>query len=155
MQVFQLVLEVYIHLAKLRHRLEKDIHNRLERHADYQRLRTIPGVGPIVALTILAEAGDLRRFSHHRKSGQRRGVPHLSKRGNAQLRCAFWMAGGVAVAQRRNCFRKKFDDYVRSDPKDTDLKRKAYTAVAAKMARMVYGLIKTNSDYRHYLQEAK
>jgi len=67
MEMFQLVLEEYIHLAKLRHRLEKDIHNRLERHADYQRLRTIPGVGPIVALTILAEAGDLRRFSHHRK----------------------------------------------------------------------------------------
>jgi transposase len=165
MEMFRLVLEEYIHLAKLRRRLEKDIHDRLERHADYQRLRTIPGIGPIVALTILAEAGDLRRFSHHRKflkfcgldlsasqSGQHRGVPQLSKRGNAQLRCAFWMAGRVAVAQRRNGFRKKYDDYVRSEPKNTDLKRKAYTAVAAKMARVVYGLIKTDSDYRHFLQ---
>ncbi len=166
MQMFRLVLEEYIRLAKLRRGLEKDIHNRLALHADYKRLRTIPGIGPIVGLTILAEGGDLRRFSHHRKflkfcgfdlstsqSGQRRGVPQLSKRGNARLRCAFWMAGRVAVAQRRNGFRKKFDDYVRSNPKDTDLKRKAYTAVAAKMARVVYGLIKTNSDYRHFLQE--
>jgi hypothetical protein len=47
---------------------------------------------------------------------------------------------------------KKYDDYVRSEPKNTDLKRKAYTAVAAKMARVVYGLIKTDSDYRHFLQ---
>ncbi len=167
MDMFRLVLEEYIHLAKLRRRLEKQVHERLERQTDYKRLRTIPGIGPIVALTILAEGGDLRRFSHHRKflkfcgfdlstsqSGQRRGVPQLSKRGNAQLRCAFWMAGRVAVAQRRNGFRKKFDDYVRANPKDTDLKRKAYTAVAAKMARVVYGLVKTGSDYRHFMPEA-
>jgi len=115
MQMFRLVLEEYIHLAKVRRRLEKDIHDRLERHPDYQRPRTIPGIGPIVALTILAEGGNLRRFSHYRKflkfcgfdlstsqSGQRRGVPQLSKRGNAQLRCAFWMAGKAAVAQRRS-----------------------------------------------------
>ncbi len=167
MEMFRLVLAEYIHLAKLRRGLERQIHDRLEHQPDYQRLRTIPGIGPIVALTILAEGGDLRRFSHHRKflkfcgfdlstsqSGQRRGVPQLSKRGNAQLRCAFWMAGRVAVAQRRNGFRKKFDDYVRSNPKDADLKRKAYTAVAAKMARVVYGLIKTSSDYRHFMPEA-
>jgi transposase len=35
--------------------------------ADYQALRTIPGIGPIIALTVLAEAGDLRRFHHHRQ----------------------------------------------------------------------------------------
>ena len=29
-------------------------------HPDYQRLRTLPGIGPILAMTILAEAGDLR-----------------------------------------------------------------------------------------------
>jgi hypothetical protein len=27
----------------------------------------VPGVGPIIALTILTEAGDLRRFGHHRQ----------------------------------------------------------------------------------------
>jgi transposase len=166
MEMFRLVLEEYIRLAKLRRRLEKQITDHLDVDKDYQRLRTIPGIGPIVALTILAEGGNLRRFSHHRKflkfcgfdlstsqSGAHRGVPHLSKRGNAQLRCAFWMAGRAAVAQRRNGFRKKFDDYVRADPKDTDLKRKAYTAVAAKMARVAYGLIKTNGDYRHFRQD--
>ena len=34
---------------------------------DYQLLTSIPGIGPINALTILAEAGDLRRFGHHRR----------------------------------------------------------------------------------------
>jgi transposase len=34
---------------------------------DYELLRQIPGIGPINALKILAEAGDLRRFRHHRQ----------------------------------------------------------------------------------------
>ena len=116
----------------------------------------------ILGLTILSEAGDLRRFSHYRKflkycgfdlsasqSGTHRGSPQLSKRGNARLRCAFWMAARAAVAQRRNGFRKKYDDYTRRDPQNVDLRRKAYTAVAAKMARVSYGLIKSDEDYRH------
>jgi transposase len=34
----------------------------LKDSADYQSLRRIPGVGPITAMTVIAEAGDLRRF---------------------------------------------------------------------------------------------
>ena len=166
-QMFQTVLDEYIRLAQRRRQLEKQLNEHLEEHPDYQRLRTIPGIGPIVALTVLAEAGDLRRFSHYRKflnycgfalstsqSGAHRGVSHLSKRGNAPLRSAFWMAGKAAIAQRRNGFRKKYDDYIRSNPLDADLKRKAYTAVAAKVARVAFGLLKTETDYRHFLQEA-
>ena len=60
-------------------------------------------------LTILAEAGDLRRFRHHRQflkfcgldlatcqSGTFRGRTKLSKYGNARLRRTFWMAAQVA-----------------------------------------------------------
>jgi transposase len=116
---------------------------------------------------VLAEGGDLRRFSHHRKflnycglslsasqSGSYRGAPQLSKRGNARLRSAFWMAAKAAIMQRRNGFRRKYDDYVRSNPLDANLKRKAYTAVAAKVARVAYGLIKSGRTYRHFLEEA-
>lgn len=167
MRMFRVVLAEYIHLAKLRRELEKQINHHLDLNPDYQRLRTVPGIGPILALTILAEGGNLRRFSHYRtflkfcdfdlstsQSGQHRVTPQLSKRGNARLRCAFWMAGRAAVAQRRNGFRRKFDDYARRDPHNTDLKRKAYTAVAAKMARVAYGLIKSDADYRHFIEAA-
>jgi transposase len=162
MRMFRTILEEYIGLAKLRRLLEKQINEHLETNADYKHLRTIPGIGPIVALTVLSEAGDLRRFSHYRKflkycgfdlstsqSGTQRGTPQLSKRGNARLRCAFWMAARTAVAMRRNGFRKKFDDYTKRDPQNLDLRRKAYSAVAAKMARVSYGLIKAGGEYRH------
>ena len=124
-------------------------------NADYHRLRTLPGVGPVIALIILAESGDLRRFSHHRQylkfcgfdlsssqSGQSHGRCQLSKRGNARLRYAFWLAVTSAIRQRENSFRWKFERYIWRDPDDADLKRKAYTAVAAKMARVAHSLIK-------------
>jgi transposase len=160
---FRLVLEQYLSLCRLRRQLEDQVQQRLADHADFKRLQTIPGIGPILAMTILAESGDLRRFSHHRKfskycglnlctaqSGQFRGQTKLSKRGNARLRYAFWMAGAVAVRMQQNSFRRKYEDYIRRDPKSGDLKRKAYTAVAAKMARVVYGVIKNETDYRRF-----
>lgn len=167
MRMFQVVLDEYLGLCRLRRQLEEQAQERLADHADFQRLQTIPGIGPILALTILAEAGDLRRFSHHRKflkycglnlatiqSGQFRGQAKLSKRGNARLRYAFWMAGAVAVRMQQNSFRRKYEDYIRRDPKNADLKRKAYTAVAAKMARVVYGVVKGESDYRRFEEAA-
>jgi transposase len=161
--MFRLVLQQYLQLCRLRRQLEQHAVGLLAQQPDFRRLQTIPGIGPILALIILAEAGDLRRFSHHRKflkycgldlcteqSGQFRGTSRLSKRGNARLRYAFWMAGAVAVRAKQNSFTKKFCDYTRHDPSNSDLRRKAYTAVAAKMARVVYAILKAGTDYRRF-----
>jgi len=166
-QAFRLQLERYLSLNALRSQLERWAEEALGANADSQLLRTIPGIGPVLALVILAEAGDLRRFSHHRQflkfcgldlakrqSGASRGKEHLSKRGNARLRCAFWMAGTVAVRMRENSFRNKYERYIRSDPIDPDLKRKALTAIMAKMARVAYAVVKTGVPYRAYFEAA-
>lgn len=134
-------------------------------HADFRRLQQVPGIGPIHALTILAEAGDLRRFRHHRQflkfcgldlstyqSGQYRGKTKLSKRGNARLRRTLWMAAQVAIRQRENSFRDKFDRYVARDRHDPDLRRKAFTAITAKMGRVVHAIIKRGDDYRPFVE---
>ena len=165
--MLRLVLRQLVTLCQLRDTIENRADALLENHADYQRLRRIPGIGPISALTILAEAGDLRRFSHHRQflkfcgfdlateqSGQFRGLSRLSKRGNARLRAVFWMAAGVAVRMRENSFRAKFDRYMRSDPGNADRRRKAYVAVAAKVARVAFALIRTGTDYRCFYEVA-
>lgn len=122
----------------------------LDDNPDRRRLMTVPGVGPITALTILAEAGNLRRFAHYRQflkfcgmslstqqSGRFHGQNRLSKYGNARQRTAFWMAAQSAVRMRENSLRRKFDRYVRANPLDPDLRRRAYSAVAAKLARIV------------------
>lgn len=164
-RMFRIILQEHQDLCRLLKEIEKRAAYYLQDNADFHRLQTIPGIGPIIALTVLAEAGNLRRFSHYKKflkfcgfdlstqqSGQARGTSKISKRGNSRLRYAFWMAGMCALRMRENTFRKKYENYVKTDPLNADLKRKAYTAVAAKMARVVYSIIKNESDYRCYYE---
>jgi transposase len=158
---FRLQLERYLQLCNARSALEAQADALLGNSADYRCLKTVPGVGAVIALVILAEAGDLRRFSHHRQflkfcgldlakcqSGAFRSREKLSKRGNARLRCALWMAAMSAARMRENAFREKYQRYIAAAPEDVDLKRKARTAITAKMARVVYALIKHGKPYR-------
>ncbi len=162
---YRLQLARYLELNRQRAQLEARAQELLSGNADFQRLLTLPGVGAITALTILAEAGDLRRFRHHRQflkycgldlaksqSGHSKGHEVLSKRGNKRLRFAFWMAGLVAIHQRENAFRDKYERYLNATPFDADRKRKALTAVAAKVARVAYAVVKHRSDYQCFFE---
>lgn len=164
-ETFRLQLARYLELSQQRHHLDRRAQELLADNPDFQRLQTLPGVGAITALTILAEAGDLRRFSHHRQflkycgldlsksqAGQSKGHEVLSKRGNKRLRLAFWMAGLVAIHQRENAFRDKYERYLSANPFDADRKRKALTAVSAKMARVAYAVVKHGSDYQCFFE---
>jgi len=165
--MFRMVIAQARDLIRQRDEIEARADALLCANPDYCRLRKVPGIGPIVALTILAEAGDLRRFGHHRQflkfcgldlathqSGQFRGQTRLSKFGNARLRRAFWMAAQVAIRQRENSFRDKFERYIANDPHNPDRRRKALSAITAKMARVVHAVIKTGTDYRPFFDGA-
>jgi hypothetical protein len=58
-RMFRVVLEEYRALCQLRKRLETEIATQLATLPDFVRLQTIPGIGPILAMIILAEARDL------------------------------------------------------------------------------------------------
>jgi transposase len=163
--MFAMVLAEARGLIRQRDEIEKHAVHMLSEHTDYIQLRKIPGIGPINALTILAEAGDIRRFKHHRQflkfcgldlatyqSGQFRGQSKLSKYGNARLRRTFWMAGQIAIRQRDNAFRDKFERYIARDRDDPNLRRKALSAIAAKMARVTHAVIKSGTDYRPFFE---
>ena len=78
-----------------------------------QHLTTIPGIGPVLAATILAEIGDIGRFTRLEalvayagldpgvfESGQFRGRrQHISKRGSPYLRRALYLAAHGAHAR--------------------------------------------------------
>ncbi len=159
------ILKEYQNICTLRDTIEKRAINLLDTNSDFQRLQTIPGIGPVISLTILAEAGDLKRFRHYRqlikfcgfdlstkRSGTLQGQTKLSKRGNARLRQAIWMAGQVAVQQPENTFRRKFKSYIDKSPNNPDAKRKAYTNIAVKMVRVIHAIIKQQTDYRGYYE---
>ena len=79
-----------------------------------RRLQTIPGVGPAIAATLIAEIGDIGRFDEfdqllayagvhpaERSSGRKGSNPetswHMSKAGNAHLRAAAYRMAIVGV----------------------------------------------------------
>jgi len=164
-RMFRLVLAEGRSLINQRNQIEARAVALLSDNPDYQLLCTIPGIGPINALTILAESGDLRRFRHHRQflkfcgmdlatiqSGMFRGQTKLSKYGNARLRRTLWIAGQVAVMQRANSFRDKFERYIAKDRHNAHLRRKAHTAIAAKMARTAHAVVKSGEPYRPFFE---
>jgi transposase len=166
-KTFQIQLRRYQEINACRKQLEETAHMVLADNPDSAILQSVPGIGPINALTILAEGGDLRRFIHHRQflkycgfdlaknqSGNYRGQEQISKRGNARLRLALWMSVNRAIQQPENSFQQKYLRYIKSAPQDKDLQRKARTAVAAKMARVVYGLVKSKQMYQGYYEKA-
>ncbi len=127
-RMFRMVLAEGRSLIRQRNAIEVRSVELLSGLPDYRLLTSIPGIGPINALTILAEAGDLRRFRHHRQflkfcgmdlatvqSGMFRGQSKISKYGNARLRRTLWMAGQTAVLKPANSFRDKFERYIAQD----------------------------------------
>ena len=60
----------------------------------------------------------------------------------------------VAVLKRTNSFRDKFERYIARDRHNAHLRRKAYTAIAAKMARTVHAVVKHGEPYRPFFEGA-
>lgn len=138
------------------HCLEQEVHMIEDRVREagrtqpgYALLQTVPGIGPILAGTILLEAGDIRRFvtvghfasycrcvgSEHMSNGKRKGAGN-TKNGNKYLSWAFIEAAHFAVryeAVIRNFYQRK---QARTHP------LVALKAVAHKLARACYHLLR-------------
>ena len=63
-----------------------------------------------------------------------------------------WLAGQTAVLKKANSFRDEFERYIAQDRHDPDLRRKACTAIAAKMARTIHAVIKSGEPYRPFFE---
>jgi transposase len=117
--------------------------------ANYYRPRAIPGVGKVLALTILYEVGDIRRFddagqflSYARlvrpakeSAGRRVGLSNR-KMGNAHLKWAFGEA--AALMTRHVPAAKAFA----ARKAETHGKGKAQAILASKLGRAVYVMLR-------------
>jgi transposase len=121
----------------------------------YQLLQTVPGVGPTLALVLLYELHDIRRFESvgrfvsycrlvrcaHESAGKKT-VSHSSRKiGNAQLRWAF---GEIACLMLRELPAAK--QYVARQEKKHG-KAKALSILAARIARTVYWMLKRKAAF--------
>jgi len=126
-----------------------------------ERLRTIPGVGLLTATALVGFVGDVARFPSGRhfacylgltprehSSGGRRSLGRISKRGDVYLRMLL-IHGARAVL--RGAQPKADPDRFRRWALEVQKRRghnKAATAVANKMARIVWAVWKSGKPFR-------
>jgi len=129
--------------------LEKVIKERVQLRAAFRYLLTVSGIGPILALTIMLETGDIRRFStvgnfasncrcvgsEKISNGKRKGSGN-TKNGNKHLAWAFVEAANFAV---------RYEPQIRSFYQRKKAKAHrvvAIKAVAHKLARACYHVMR-------------
>ena len=129
--------------------LETTVHRQVRLRKSYQKLLAVPGIGKILALTIMLETGDISRFrevghyvsygrlvsSRYLTNGKRKGSGN-TKNGNAFLCWAFIEAANFAI--RFNATIRRY--YQRKQARTKRIV--ALKAVAHKLARACYHMIK-------------
>jgi len=121
------------------------------------KIMSIPGIGEILGPIILGEIGNVDRFSNAKKliafagldpvvsqSGRFQNMTGpISKRGSPLLRQALFLAANVARQNDENL--KRFYDKKIIEGKHHF---SALNAVAAKLLRIVYWVLKNNKEYQ-------
>ncbi len=121
------------------------------------KIMSIPGIAEILGPTILGEIGNINRFSNVKKLVAFAGLDpvvsqsgrfenksgRISKRGSPLLRQALFLAANTAIQNDENL--KRFYDKKRSEGKHHF---SALNAVAAKLLRIVYWVLKNNKEYQ-------
>lgn len=124
--------------------------------ADYVRLRTIPGVGPRIALALLLAGPGLRAFTgwrqavayaglcpRHSESGSSvRGRPRLSKLGDGRLRRLLYVGAWSASRTNPACA-----ELYQRLLKRGKAKPQALCAVAARLLRQAWALLTYERDF--------
>ena len=126
-------------------------------------LTTVPGIGPILAATILSEIGDISRFSSADKLAAYIGVDpsvnrsgdfvgtnvHMSKRGSPYLRRAVWLASMTAV-QRDPMFRVYYEKKAAEGLRYMNI----IGHVTKKMTAVIFAILRDNKVYVPVLPSA-
>jgi transposase len=118
-------------------------------------LRSIPGIGPILAPVIWSEIGSIERFRSAKAlanatglvasfydSGETKASGPITRQGSRWLRWALVTAANVAI-QFRNPFARRYHRLRRGKKPNV-----AKAAIAHSLARCVYGVLKHACPYR-------
>lgn len=149
-----------VHLQQALKQADQQIQRHVRAHADlwtiYQRLQTIPGIGPISAATLLACLGDISRFPRagalvslaglalkvHESGTSVHERPQIDRHGQSSLRqLLYWCA---ISAMRSDPQFAAFAHRLRQRGKPTKV---IIVAVMRKLLHIVYGVWKSQTDY--------
>jgi transposase len=158
MQAIQrtLIAEFQKAIRKVDRALNKHVAAHRELQEAVRRLRTIPGVGRVTAVVILAELGDLRRFATSRQVTSFSGlnpklfesgdsvhyVSHLSKQGSARARKALYMSA-MSVLRTQGPLRQYYEHLLEQGK----CKMSALGALMRKQLVLMRALLIGNCDF--------
>lgn len=139
--------------------LESEL-ERLQVHFHHQ-LETIPGISLVIASEILAEIGDINRFSSSAKLAKFAGIAPVTfgsggkettaknKQGNRKLNGIFFMLAMQSVQIRGEKARNPaFYNYYQKKISEGKCKKQAMIAVMRRLVNIVFGMLRNGSAYR-------
>jgi transposase len=154
-------LQLLDHVRRQIARVTRDLRRQLEKTREGRRLMSLPGVGQILAYTILAEIGRIDRFASARHlasyslvvpraddSGEEEAGPpkgrHIGHAGRRTLKWA-WIEAAHGAVRSGGRFRQIFDRVTDGGKKD---RNRGYIVVGHELCRLAYVLLKKDVDYR-------
>ena len=154
-------LTLYSHLTNQIEPLTKRIRHLADKDPMAQLLMTIPGIGPLTAMFIIAEIEDISRFPSHRNLASSAGlVPSLdasadksrtwriTKQGSPYLRTALVEAAQVTPTRMK---KSRLNIFYRKRIVSAGY-QKAIVATAHKILQYVYYVLKNQTPYRKEYQ---
>jgi len=138
---------------------ERQMAKQLEKTGYKSNLLSIPGVGVVTAARFLGEIGDPSRFNHpseiiklagfnlkgNRSGEKQESVIKITKRGRSELRNLLYQAALISVS--RNPQLKMLYHYFQTRPENKLKSKQALVAIANKLVRVMFGLIRKNELY--------
>lgn len=155
-------LQLLDHVRRQIVRITREFRRQLVRRPEGQRLVTLPGIGQILAYTIVAEVGQIERFASGRNlaaysllvprgwdSAQEGDAEppkgrHVGHAGRRTLKWA-WIEAAHGAVKRGGRFREIFDSRTNGGTRD---RNRGYIAVARELCRVSYAMWTKETDYR-------
>jgi transposase len=155
-QTLQSHLEEYSFLHQQYQRISKELNLYAQEHhnKDYKLYRSVPGVGPLIAIGFLAEVGDIRRFRGIDKLSSYVGlVPSIYSSGaksysrgmtfrSKQLLRSYLVEAAWVAARKDPTLMQYYQERKGCDHKKLIIK------MAAKTLSRIYHVIKTEEPYK-------
>jgi transposase len=129
-----------------------------EKDARAERLQTIPGVGPLSALTLVSAIDDVRRFERAkqltsycgivptvRSSGEREQQGSITRQGRSEVR-AMWIQAAHSLAQSRQLAARPLQRWFARIARRRGF-RTAIVALARKMLSLAFYLLRDGTRY--------
>lgn len=154
--LIELLLQYQGHLEQL----DKQIHTIAKEIAEYDLLRSIPGIGDKLAATILSEIGDIERFDNAKKlvafagidpsvfeSGQFTATRNrITKRGSKRLRRALFIA--IQCGIRGKAKNQRIREYYDKKRQEGKAHKTATIACMNKLLHIIFVILKKGERYR-------